>query len=57
MKKPLKFHQNKKFIPKKKKKKKPKIYVFGRIIRIPCDPTILYDPTYNPTIFMILIRF
>ena len=43
-------------IIKKKKKKKPKIYVFGRIGRIPYDPTILYDPTYNLTIFTILVQ-
>ena len=45
MKKPLKLH-------KKNKKKNPKIYVFGRIGRVPYDPTILY----NPTIFTVLVR-
>ena len=58
MKKPLKLHQNKKFIPKKKKKKKkPKIYVFGRISRIPYDPTRSYH-FYDPSaILIILVRW
>ena len=52
MKKPLKLHKKKKKIIIKNKKKNPKIYVFGRIGRVPYDPTILY----NPTIFTILVR-
>ena len=52
MKKPLKLHQNKKILSqnthkKIKNKKNPKIYVFGRIGRIPYDPTILYNLTQS----------
>ena len=41
-----------------KKKKKPKFFVLvGSIGRIPFDPTILYDPTYDPSaILNVLVR-
>ena len=44
-----------KLIPLKKKKKK--IKPNGRIGRILYDPTIICDPTYDPTIFVILLQF
>ena len=54
MKKTLKILSKQKIYPKKKKK--PKFYVFGWISRIPYDPMILHDLTYDPTIFTILVR-
>ena len=55
MKKPLKILSKQKIYPKKKKKK-PKFYVFGRIGRIPYNPMILHDLMYDPTIFTILVQ-
>ena len=46
----LETRKQKIYSHKKKKKKKPEIYVFGRISRIP------YDPTYDLTIFTILVQ-
>ena len=54
-KKPLNLHQNKKFIQKKKNQNF--LFLVGSIGRIPFDPTILYDPTYDPSaILNVLVR-
>ena len=53
----LKPSSKQKIYPKKKKKNQNFLFLVGLIGRIPFDPTILYDPTYDPSaILNVLVR-
>ena len=52
----LKPSSKQKIYPKKKKNQNF-LFLVGSIGRIPFDPTILYDPTYDPSaILNVLVR-